>query len=70
MSWTEDERVEKGTLFVVTYKGGSVGSKGQHEVRVNKLHFKGFVWQFEGGGGQDYAHSIHCNKPEARQVLF
>ena len=32
MSWTEDERVAKGSLFVVTYKGGSVGSKGDHEV--------------------------------------
>ena len=32
VTWTEDERVEKGSLYVVTYKGGSVGSKGEHEV--------------------------------------
>jgi hypothetical protein len=32
VTWTEDERVEKGSLYLVTYKGGSVGSKGEHEV--------------------------------------
>jgi len=40
---TEDERVKLGTLFIVTCKGGTIGSKGQHEVLLpdlgcSKLH--------------------------------
>jgi len=42
---TEDERVKAGFLYIVTCKGGTVGSKGPHEVLLpdlgcSKLHAK------------------------------
>jgi len=34
---TEDPKVTQGSLFIVTCKGGSVGSKGSHEVLLEDL---------------------------------
>ena len=36
---TEDERVHLGSLYIITCKGGSIGSKGPHEVRFYIYHF-------------------------------
>ena len=36
---TEDERVHLGSLYIITCKGGSIGSKGLHEVRFYFYHF-------------------------------
>ena len=36
---TEDERVHLGSLYIITCKGGSIGSKGLHEVRFYVYHF-------------------------------
>ena len=33
MKNTEDERVHLGSLFIITCMGGTIGSKGLHEVR-------------------------------------
>eukprot|EP00088_Acartia_fossae_P070667 TRINITY_DN9533_c1_g1_i2.p1 TRINITY_DN9533_c1_g1~~TRINITY_DN9533_c1_g1_i2.p1 ORF type:complete len:650 (-),score=158.06 TRINITY_DN9533_c1_g1_i2:198-2114(-) len=42
---SEDERVQVGSLYIVTCKGGTIGSKGSHEVLLpdlgcSKLHAK------------------------------
>jgi len=34
---SEDERVQVGSLYIVTCKGGTVGSKGSHEVLLSDL---------------------------------
>ena len=33
---TEDERVQLGSLYIITCKGGTVGSKGSHEVENHR----------------------------------
>jgi len=48
---SEDERVQVGSLYIVTCKGGTVGSKGSHEVLLSdlgcsKLHAR-FTFQTE-----------------------